>query len=156
MGYRSNVVLSMNKPAFMLFMTELKGCTQELQENVIDMFGWAAEKSADQHGNILLSWDSFKWYEGYDGVDFIMSFINRIANEGADEDQIGDTPEVVFKRTGEESDDMESIESQDFNNHFDIYFQTDIIFNNCKNDALPEDFFKKALGIEKENENEHE
>jgi hypothetical protein len=156
MGYRSNVVLSMNKAAFMLFMADLRGCSEELQGNVINMFGWCDEKSADQHGNILVSWSSIKWYDGYSGVDFIMDFINRIANEGADEDQIGGAPEVVFKRSGEESDDLVSIESQDFNNHFDIYFQTDINYNNSKNDDLPDDFFQKALGIEKEKENEHD
>lgn len=155
MGYRSNIVLGMNKTALLMLLDKLKETDAHTREDTIDMLSYADDQSGTKDGSILLVWNDTKWYESYPSVSFLTDFINTIIRDTKENETIGQAPELVFKRIGEDTNDMEEMETSDFNNEFRIYFNSEINYDNNNCDDLPKEFFKKALG-EKEEENEND
>ena len=105
MGYRSEVCIGLTDDASRLFRTILDHIPEghEIHALVNDASTMANQVWSDQHkkpeGDCedKLYWDSIKWYEGFEDVDFIENFLSECLSE----------EEYRFVRIGEESDDVE-------------------------------------------------
>ena len=122
MGYRSEVCIGMTDDAARLFKTILDHVPQtgEVHSLVeggldqgLDSGGSTGYKETNMDCEIRLYWDYVKWYDGYDDVGFITSFLEDCIPE----------EDYRFVRIGEESDDVE--ESGDYYDS-DIYVQRSI------------------------------
>lgn len=152
MGYRSTVVIGMNKTAFLMLLDKLKEESETDKNDIIDMLSYAEERSGTEDGSILLAWNGIKWYDNYHSVTFLTDFINEIVNESGDNEPVGQAPELVFKRIGEEIEDTEEMETSDYTNEFGIFFNRQIDYDNNNCDELPKNFFYKAVGIKEKKE----
>lgn len=94
MGYRSQVTLSMYETDFAGMVTD----AYKNNKNALDLIKYAT-MYIDNNKIVTLNWDSIKWYDGYDDVDFIVSFMRSGI-------------QYSFKRVGEECGDVEE-ESND-------------------------------------------
>jgi len=105
MGYRSQVCIGLTDDAARLLRTLLEHVPEshELQTLIQDAEKQRFSIWTDQHKDPLvdcedkLYWDSVKWYDGYDCVGFLETFLNdHIVEE-----------DYRFVRVGEDSDDLE-------------------------------------------------
>lgn len=98
MGYRSDVAITLYKKDFESLVKEAVGKTN-YELDLIKNATLYENNNADCN-IITMVWNCVKWYDGYDDVDFIMSFIRS-----------NDT-QYHFIRIGEEAGDVEE-ESND-------------------------------------------
>ena len=90
MGYRSDVAIVIENEAF-------QGLLKKAKAECTDAFDFIQEASVYRTDKFsTLYFDSVKWYEDYEDVKFIESFISDIPH--------------VFKRIGEDYDDIDSRE----------------------------------------------
>ena len=106
MGYRSEVCIGMTDDASRLFRTILEHLPENHEARSLVKDAKTARHShpwEDQHKtpNVdcedKLYWDYIKWYEGYECVDFIETFLADCVPE----------EDYRFVRIGEETDDVE-------------------------------------------------
>ena len=132
MGYRSQVVLAVDK----VLMGKFLACVSQCESTKNLVFAQADEKIENYNGdgNFLFRWDSVKWYDGYKEVDCISNFMDEADGMVVDtitfespaggpehtRDAMGDEY-YRFVRVGEESDDIE-----DRGEGFEIHTQTSI------------------------------
>ena len=90
MGYRSDVAVVIENEAFKELLEKAKAENKYALELIRSASFYRTEKFT------TLYFESVKWYEGYEDVQFIESFIREI-------------PHIV-KRIGEDYDDIESLE----------------------------------------------
>lgn len=104
MGYRSQVVIAMNKAAFRrldpIINTEAK-----------DLFEDHDECFTSKNGDIIIVWQWIKWYPSYKDVASVEAFVDDICSNS--EDYIDD-PQVSFLRIGEDDGDIERKNSGDW------------------------------------------
>ena len=132
MGYRSQVVLAVDKALMGKFLAHVSQC--ESTKNLV--FAEADDKVENYNGdgNFLFRWDSVKWYDGYKEVDCISNFMDEVDDMVLDEIVVTSPaggPDGVrpvhgdefyrFIRVGEEGDDIEAR-----GEGFEIYPQTTI------------------------------
>ena len=96
MGYRSDVTITLYKQDFETLVRQ----ASENTNGALDLIKYASLYKNEASDIITLFWDSVKWYDDYNDVDFIMSFIRS-----------GDV-KYRYLRVGEESFDIE-IENED-------------------------------------------
>ena len=104
MGYRSEVCIGLTDDASRLFRTILEHVPEHheahsLLEDAKTMIGaWQdRHKSEDLDCEDKMHWDYIKWYEGYECVDFVETFLSECIPE----------EDYRFVRIGEDSDDVE-------------------------------------------------
>ena len=134
MGYRSQVVLAVDKALMGKFLACISQC--EGTKNLV--FAEADEKIENYNGdgNFLFRWDSVKWYDGYKEVDCISKFMDEVDDMVLDEIVVSSPaggPDSVrpvhgdefyrFIRVGEEGDDIEAR-----GEGFEIYTETTISY----------------------------
>jgi len=93
MGYRSQVTLSMYETDFVGLVTD----ATKSNNDALDLIKCA--NMYIDHGIVTLHWNSIKWYEEYNDVNFVVSFMHSGI-------------QYSFKRVGEENGDIEE-ESDD-------------------------------------------
>ena len=91
MGYRSDVTITLYKQDFETLVRQ----ASENTNGALDLIKHASLYKNEASDIITLFWNSVKWYDGYNDVDFIMSFIRS-----------GDV-KYHYLRVGEESGDIE-------------------------------------------------
>jgi hypothetical protein len=120
MGYRSEVALAVSAKALPHLMAKLATCEKAL--NMV--FNDACHLDTDYRGEgaLMVKWDYLKWYDSYEEIKCIESFMDTMDNLTSDID--GDCDEEYrFCRIGENMDDIEErgyLES--FNIHRAITF----------------------------------
>ena len=105
MGYRSEVCIGVTDDASRLFRTLLDHLPEhhEVKQLIKDAESQRYQPWEDQHKSPdadcedKMYWQYVKWYEGYECVDFIESFLADCIPE----------EDYRFVRIGEESDDVE-------------------------------------------------
>lgn len=109
MGYRSQVVLAVNKeigPHFTAFLAQNPASHRLCAE--ADEF----KSGYEEDGDWLVFWDSIKWYKGYEDVDPIINFIQSLEDEHPDYDDIYDLQDKwKFIAIGEDYDDIKEMGS---------------------------------------------
>ena len=99
MGYRSEVVLAVNKEIMPEFLAYL--ATNDEAKSLVFSEHCALTQDYMGDGHLLVSWSGIKWYEGFPDVDVIEKFTCEM-----DEDT--DNSEMFrFVRVGEEYEDIE-------------------------------------------------
>lgn len=96
MGYYSDVVITLYEADF---ETLVKRASEE-ETDAFDLIKYATLYEDKVNNLVSLFWRSVKWYEDFNDVEFIMSFIR------------GDDVQYQFRRIGEKSGDIEE-ESND-------------------------------------------
>ena len=91
MGYRSDVTITLYKQDFETLVRQ----ASENTNGALDLIKYATLYKNEASDIVTLFWNSVKWYDGYNDVDFIMSFIRN-----------GDV-QYHYLRVGEESGDIE-------------------------------------------------
>lgn len=97
MGYRSDVTITLYKQDFETLVRQ----ASENTNGALDLIKYATLYKNEASDIITLFWNSVKWYDGYNDVDFIMSFIRN-----------GDV-QYHYLRVGEESGDIEEENNDD-------------------------------------------
>ena len=105
MGYRSEVCIGMTDDAMRLFRTLLEHLPEkhEVHNLVKDAKTYLHHPWEDQHKDPNVDcedkmyWEYIKWYEGYECVDFVETFLADCIPE----------EDYRFVRIGEENDDVE-------------------------------------------------
>lgn len=97
MGYRSDVVIVIEKDTIPAFLTLL--CKEENTETKELVFHHRDEFDKDfaKEGHMLVRWHNIKWYEGYKPIETLQGFL--LDNE--------ETTRLV--RCGEEPDDTQEM-----------------------------------------------
>ena len=109
MGYRSEVVLAVSKPAMPHFLAVLAKFPEAC--NMVFKDHDTLVKDYDGEGTLLVAWQDIKWYDSYPEVRALSRFIDELEGdilEGFDlpaDDYQGD--HVRFVRLGEDIDDCE-------------------------------------------------
>ena len=109
MGYRSQVVLAISKhltPFFTLKVTQNKAA-----ESLVFADADTFDRDYGGDKSWLLVWDSIKWYESYEDIGTLETFINEACSDEY-EFEVDGKPEassehIRFVRVGEEADDIE-------------------------------------------------
>ena len=124
MGYRSEVVLVVGKevmPQFMVTMAksiEARALCFADHDKMI--------KDYEEEGNLLFAWDAIKWYDSYECIGTLESFIEEASADEYEFEVDGkaeaSSDHIRFVRVGEESDDIE-LRGDGF---WDIYPSTSI------------------------------
>ena len=103
MGYRSQVAFAIHPDKVSDFLAVLSGCQEAFD---LCRYDDGIKTDMFEKGDLFVSMDGIKWYEGYKGVDTIDKFIA----DTIDEDN---GPEMVrFLRVGEDREDI--VESGDY------------------------------------------
>ena len=97
MGYRSDVTITLYKQDFETLVRQ----ASENTNGALDLIKYATLYKNEASDIVTLFWNSVKWYDGYNDVDFIMSFIRN-----------GDV-QYHYLRVGEESGDIEEENNDD-------------------------------------------
>lgn len=97
MGYRSDVTITLYKQDFETLVRQ----ASENTNGALDLIKYASLYKNEASDIVTLFWNSVKWYDGYNDVDFIMSFIRS-----------GDV-QYHYLRVGEESGDIEEENNDD-------------------------------------------
>jgi len=126
MGYRSQVVLAISKhlTPFLTLATSQNADAQALVFKDHDKFDrdYCGDKSW------LLVWDSIKWYESYEDIQTLESFIQKATSDEYSFEVDGQTQNssehIRFVRVGDDSDDIE-MSGEGF---WDIYPTTHICY----------------------------
>ena len=109
MGYRSQVVLAISKHLTPFFMMKLSQ-NKEAEELV---FKHTDEFDRDYQGDKswLIRFDSIKWYESYEDIQTLETFIQEASSDEYKFEVAGveqsSAEHIRFVRVGEESDDIE-------------------------------------------------
>ena len=99
MGYRSEVVLAVNKEIMPEFLAHL--ATNDEAKSLVFSEHCELNQDYEGEGHLLVSWRNIKWYEGYPDVDVIEKFTCEM-------DADTDKGEMFrFVRVGEDYDDIE-------------------------------------------------
>ena len=99
MGYRSEVVLAVNKEIMPEFLAYL--ATNDEAKRLVFSDHCHLDQDYCGEGHLLVNWTSIKWYEGYPDVDVIEKFTCEM-------DADTDKGEMFrFVRVGEDYDDIE-------------------------------------------------
>ena len=77
MGYRSQIAVAIKQEVYQNF---LKGKNEGDNEKIISLIQ-STDKMSNLHGDILLYWESIKWYPGYPDVDAFMLSLNSLNHE---------------------------------------------------------------------------
>ena len=102
MGYRSEVVLKLNKPA-----SSALNAFASMSEDIKTLLSDADTATKDDENGHAYFWSWIKWYDSYKEVELIEEFLNVLPY-----DSFG------FIRLGDETDDIEQRGSPpDFNMH---------------------------------------
>jgi len=105
MGYRSEVCIALTDDAVRVLSTilehlpashEARNLLRDAQIQPGYLSDFQAHKDSSKDCELKLYWDYVKWYEGYECVDFVETFLQEIPHE-----------DYRFVRVGEESDDVE-------------------------------------------------
>ena len=99
MGYRSEVVLAVNKEIMPEFLAHL--ATNDEAKRLVFSDHCHLDQDYCGEGHLLVNWTSIKWYEGYPDVDVIEKFTCEM-----DEDT-ENTEMFRFVRVGEDYGDIE-------------------------------------------------
>tara|TARA_R110002020_G_scaffold10859_4_gene41275 strand:- start:246 stop:626 length:381 start_codon:yes stop_codon:yes gene_type:complete len=126
MGYRSQVVLAISKhlTPFLTLATSQNAEAQALVFKYNDNFDrdYGGDKSW------LLVWDSIKWYESYEDIQTIESFVQKACSDEYEFEVDGEAQSscehIRFVRVGEESGDIEMMGD----GFWDIYANTSICY----------------------------
>lgn len=97
MGYRSDVTITLYKQDFETLVRQ----ASENTNGALNLIKYATLYKNEAGDIVTLFWNSVKWYDGYNDVDFIMSFIRS-----------GDV-QYHYLRVGEESGDIEEENNDD-------------------------------------------
>lgn len=97
MGYRSDVIITLYKQDFETLVRQ----ASENTNGALDLIKYASLYKNEASDIITLFWNSVKWYDGYNDVGFIMSFIRS-----------GDV-QYHYLRVGEEYGDIEEENNDD-------------------------------------------
>lgn len=97
MGYRSDVTITLYKQDFETLVRQ----ASENTNGALDLIKYATLYKNEAGNIVTLLWNSVKWYDGYNDVDFIMSFIRS-----------GDV-QYHYLRVGEESGDIKEENNDD-------------------------------------------
>ena len=99
MGYRSEVVLAVNKEIMPEFLAYL--ATNDAAKSLVFSEHCELNQDYEGEGHLLVSWSGIKWYEGYPDVDVIEQFT-------CEYDEDTDKSEMFrFVRVGEDYEDIE-------------------------------------------------
>ena len=99
MGYRSEVVLAVNKEIMPEFLAYL--ATNEEARNLVYSHADHLDQDYEQGGHLLVSWSGIKWYESYPEIAVIEKFTCEMDGEE-------DKSEMFrFIRVGEDYEDIE-------------------------------------------------
>ena len=99
MGYRSEVVLAVNKEIMPEFLAYL--ATTEEARNLVYSHADHLDQDYEQGGHLLVSWSGIKWYESYPEIAVIEKFTCEL-------DADTDKGEMFrFIRVGEDYEDIE-------------------------------------------------
>jgi hypothetical protein len=126
MGYRSQVVLAISKELTPFFMMKLAQC-KEAEELV---FKHADTFDRDYGGDKswLLTWDHIKWYESYEDIQLLESFIEEACGDEyefeIDGKEQSSAEHIKFVRVGEDHADIE----HQGDGFWDIYTNTHICY----------------------------
>ena len=96
MGYRSQVLLWVEKPAVGRLLTALN-----TNKEAFDLLFKHAEHEKTEEGHLRFYLEGVKWYSNFDDVGVITEFMNKLDNDELDE-------LYGFHRLGEEFGDHES------------------------------------------------
>ena len=99
MGYRSEVVLAVNKEIMPEFLAYL--ATNEEARNLVYSHADHLDQDYEQGGHLLVSWSGIKWYESYPEIAVIEKFTCEL---DADTDK---SEMFRFIRVGEDYEDIE-------------------------------------------------
>tara|TARA_B100000029_G_scaffold339047_1_gene331206 strand:- start:51 stop:431 length:381 start_codon:yes stop_codon:yes gene_type:complete len=103
MGYRSQVSFAVHPDKVDEFLAVLAKCPEALQL----CQGYPGDEyngmksSAFEKGDLLITLDGIKWYEGYKEIDAIDEFIRKVIEDDDEPDK------VRFIRIGEEHEDIQ-------------------------------------------------
>ena len=99
MGYRSEVVLAVDKKLMPEFLAHL--ATNDEAKTMVFADHCHLDQDYCDEGHLLVTWNSIKWYESYPEVNVIEKFISEM-EEAADKSEM-----FKFVRIGEDYDDVE-------------------------------------------------
>ena len=100
MGYRSEVVLAVDKEIMPEFLAHL--ATNDEAKTMVFADHCHLDQDYCDEGHLLVTWNSIKWYESYPEVNVIEKFISEM-EEAADKSEM-----FRFVRIGEDYDDVEN------------------------------------------------
>lgn len=92
MGYRSEVALALKNETFKQMIHTM---SDEVAPEIL-----LGAKRIFAEGWVLIKWDSVKWYDSYEDVRAVVSFMDKLDSEDKES-------EYCFLRIGEEWDDTE-------------------------------------------------
>ena len=99
MGYRSDVVLAVNKEIMPEFLAYL--ATNDEAKRLVFSDHCELNQDYEVEGHLLVTWSGIKWYDGYPDVDVIEKFTCEL-DEDTDKSEM-----FRFVRVGEEYEDIE-------------------------------------------------
>ena len=100
MGYRSEVVLAVDKKLMPEFLAHL--ATNDEAKTMVFADHCHLDQDYCDEGHLLVTWNSIKWYESYPEVNVIEKFISEM-EEAADKSEM-----FRFVRVGEDYDDIDN------------------------------------------------
>ena len=102
MGYRSEVVLAVNKEILPEFLAHL--ATNDAAKRLVFSDHCELDQDYQGEGHLLVAWTGIKWYEGYPEIDTFENFMNECGEMVDNKDK-----EEMFKfvRIGEDYADIE-------------------------------------------------
>ena len=99
MGYRSEVVLAVNKEIMPEFLAYL--ATNDGAKSLVFLDHCHLDRDYEGEGHLLVNWTGIKWYDGYPDVNVIEKFTCEM-------DEDSDNCEMFrFVRVGEDFADIE-------------------------------------------------
>lgn len=75
MGYHSDVSINILKKDY----EDLKARVENASDIVKNLFKYATKRIGDEQ--VVLTFSSVKWYDGYEDVDFFMSYIDELSEK---------------------------------------------------------------------------
>ena len=99
MGYRSDVVLAVNKEIMPEFLAYL--ATNDEAKRLVFSDHCELNQDYEVEGHLLVTWSGIKWYDGYPDVDVIEKFTCEL-DEDTDKSEM-----FRFVRVGEDYADIE-------------------------------------------------
>ena len=99
MGYRSEVVLAVNKEIMPEFLAHL--ATNDQAKSLVFSEHCHLDQDYCGEGHLLVNWTDIKWYEGYPDVDVIEKFTCEMDEDTENSEMFR------FIRVGEEYEDIE-------------------------------------------------
>ena len=117
MGYRSDVLLVLDKNATVNFNEQLKNAPEDIKADVQVLLNAITDECTASTGEKLYYWEWIKWYIEYKSVEFIENFLAKL-----DEEQ------YLIVRLGEELTDIEE-NGAFFDNPFNAGLRQTIEYN---------------------------